>query len=76
MSPKNQKGDDSIVLVTNERSDKGLLLYDLDDKNKKGELLANADLFVRYIESENELYFIEELPKKSKEEALKKKGKT
>ena len=51
MSPKNLKGDDGIVLVTNDssKSDKGLLLYDLDDKNKKGVLLENADLFVRYI---------------------------
>ena len=65
MSP-GLKGDKGIVLVTNDKTDKGLLLFDLDNKSKKVELSKTADLFVRYIESENELYFIEDLPKKSK----------
>ena len=67
MSPKSQKGDEGMVLVTSDKTDKGLLLFDLDNKNKKAVVLSkSADLFVRYIESENELYFIEDLPKKSK----------
>ena len=65
MSP-GLRGDKGIVLVTNDKTDKGLLLFDLDNKSKKVELSKTADLFVRYIESENELYFIEDLPKKSK----------
>jgi hypothetical protein len=51
------------VLVTPDKSDKGLLLFDLDNKKSKGVLLKNADLFVCYNENINELYFIEELPK-------------
>ena len=50
------------MLVT--PSDKGLLLFDLDNKKSKGVLFKNADLFVSY--SNNELYYIEELPKKTK----------
>ena len=54
------------MLATPDKSDKGLLLFDLNDKKSKGILLKNADLFVCYNESINELYYIEELPKKTK----------